>query len=155
MNREDTKHPAWMDAEESTNWESFKLGWEAATAAILKAAEEKEANTAAAPPPDIEFPDEKPPQFVRTPAGIMPKTCARCPNPKNPDPMYHDTGIAHTFPRGPGRVKPCMSCFDTGFVGGITPENGKNRNFQRCPNKCPTNCSVCHNPDCDNPGGQH
>lgn len=47
----------------------------------------------------------------------------------------------------------CAECGDTGYA--VYPENGWNRNARRCSRGCRVRCSVCYNPDCDNPGGQH
>lgn len=47
----------------------------------------------------------------------------------------------------------CATCKDLGYTG--TPDNLFNRDVKRCPRGCPVRCSVCSNPDCDNPNGQH
>jgi hypothetical protein len=49
--------------------------------------------------------------------------------------------------------RPCPECRDTGYTE--NPMNGANRNARRCSRRCPVKCSVCHDPDCSNPSGQH
>lgn len=91
-------------------------------------------------------------------------SCGRCPDPKNPDPKFHpDGGLAHVVPKrhtikvadneGPKFEEACRECGGSGYK--VHPENGQNKNAERCPNGCPVKCSVCNNPNCDNPGGQH
>lgn len=48
---------------------------------------------------------------------------------------------------------PCPECGDSGWA--VHPENGRNLNARRCSRGCPSNCSICSNPNCDNPNGQH
>lgn len=58
--------------------------------------------------------------------------------------------------RGPAtaaRTGPCGTCGGSGYA--VHPDNGRNKDARRCPNGCPVSCSMCNNPDCDNPGGQH
>ena len=50
------------------------------------------------------------------------------------------------------RAVHCGMCNDSGYY--VHPENGRKRGV-RCPYGCPVNCSVCRDPNCDNPGGQH
>lgn len=50
------------------------------------------------------------------------------------------------------RAKPCPRCGDSGYV--VDPLNGR-RAGVRCPHGCPVRCSVCSDPNCDNPNGQH
>lgn len=47
----------------------------------------------------------------------------------------------------------CWRCNDCGYE--VHPQNGWNKNSKRCRNGCAVKCSVCNDPDCDNPGGQH
>lgn len=47
----------------------------------------------------------------------------------------------------------CSECNDTGWA--IHPENGRNPNARRCGRGCPSSCSVCSDPNCDNLNGQH
>lgn len=47
---------------------------------------------------------------------------------------------------------PCPECGGDGWR--MHPANGRNTG-QRCSRGCPSKCSVCRNPDCDNPSGQH
>ena len=47
----------------------------------------------------------------------------------------------------------CPECGDSGYA--VHPQNGANRNSRRCSRGCPVRCSICRDPDCDNPGGQH
>ena len=47
----------------------------------------------------------------------------------------------------------CPECNDSGYA--VHPENGWNKNSRRCSRGCTVRCSVCNDPNCDNPGGQH
>lgn len=47
----------------------------------------------------------------------------------------------------------CDECRGTGWA--VHPENGWNPDARRCSRGCPSKCSVCNNPGCDNPNGQH
>ncbi len=47
----------------------------------------------------------------------------------------------------------CPECAGSGYA--IHPHNGWNPNSKRCSRGCRVFCSVCSDPDCDNPGGQH
>ncbi len=47
----------------------------------------------------------------------------------------------------------CEECGDSGYA--VHPRNGTVRNSRRCSRGCVVNCSICNDPDCDNPGGQH
>lgn len=51
---------------------------------------------------------------------------------------------------GPGA---CPECGDSGWAA--HPQNGRIRNPRRCSRGCPSRCSICYNPECDNPDGQH
>lgn len=51
------------------------------------------------------------------------------------------------------RAVECSECDDTGYA--VHSENGWNRNSRRCSRGCRVRCSICSNPDCDNPDGQH
>jgi carbon storage regulator len=46
----------------------------------------------------------------------------------------------------------CPTCNNSGYE--IHPENGFVKG-KRCPQGCQVQCSICRDPDCDNPGGQH
>lgn len=46
----------------------------------------------------------------------------------------------------------CGTCNGSGYA--VHPENGT-RHGVRCPRGCRVACSICSDPDCDNPGGQH
>lgn len=50
-------------------------------------------------------------------------------------------------------LAPCLKCSGSGYE--VHPRNGAERFSRRCPNGCAVRCSVCQNPECDNPGGQH
>lgn len=47
----------------------------------------------------------------------------------------------------------CTECNGNGYTG--SPNNGFNSTMVRCSKGCPVRCSVCNNPNCDNPNGQH
>jgi hypothetical protein len=47
----------------------------------------------------------------------------------------------------------CPECKGSGYA--IHPQNGWVRNSRRCSKGCDVRCSVCGNPNCDNPDGQH
>jgi hypothetical protein len=47
----------------------------------------------------------------------------------------------------------CPECRDTGYTE--YPDNGRNRNARRCSRRCPVRCSICNDPECGFPGGQH
>jgi hypothetical protein len=50
----------------------------------------------------------------------------------------------------------CEECGDSGWkLSTGDPQNGWNRNAQRCSRGCPSKCGVCGNDNCDNPNGQH
>lgn len=46
----------------------------------------------------------------------------------------------------------CPKCNDSGYE--VHPENGRKVGV-RCRHGCRVQCSVCNNPNCNNPGGQH
>lgn len=50
----------------------------------------------------------------------------------------------------------CEECGGSGWkLSTGDPQNGWNRNAQRCSRGCPSKCNVCGNDNCDNPNGQH
>lgn len=56
-------------------------------------------------------------------------------------------------PAAPAAAPACPECGGSGWA--VHPQNGRARNARRCSRGCASRCSVCHDPDCDNPGGQH
>lgn len=47
---------------------------------------------------------------------------------------------------------PCPECNDSGYA--VHPQNGWAKG-KRCSQGCRVYCSICSDPSCDNPGGQH
>ena len=48
--------------------------------------------------------------------------------------------------------KPCPECGGCGYE--VHPQNGWVKGV-RCRHGCPVKCSVCYDPNCTNPDGQH
>lgn len=46
----------------------------------------------------------------------------------------------------------CAECGGSGYA--VHPENGIVKG-RRCSKGCRVDCSICNDPNCDNPGGQH
>lgn len=46
-----------------------------------------------------------------------------------------------------------VKCGGSGYE--VHPDNGRNRDAKRCRYGCAVVCSVCNDPNCENPGGQH
>lgn len=51
------------------------------------------------------------------------------------------------------RYATCPECGDLGYTG--SPNNGRHSTMVRCSRGCPVKCSVCNDPNCTNPCGQH
>ncbi len=49
-------------------------------------------------------------------------------------------------------VNVCSECKGSGYA--VHPQNGFVKG-KRCSRGCRVNCSICNDPNCDNPGGQH
>ncbi len=47
----------------------------------------------------------------------------------------------------------CLECGGSGYA--VHPRNGQCRDSRRCSRGCAVQCSICSDPDCTNPGGQH
>lgn len=95
MTKSDLRHPAWdgfVACVDANDWESFKAGWEASAsfAGVIEDAT-----------PEFSQEDEvamnAPPR----------ERCARCPDPNNPSPEFHTTGLAHTTPKAPKEQNRC------------------------------------------------
>lgn len=109
MTKHDIAHPAFADFlialpillsddkdyDTEQAWRSFLAGWEAASAKgkegplefTEKDADQDEGEKYA---PKMKIREEP------TTAGVLPFTCSRCPDPKNPDPRFHPGGgLAH------------------------------------------------------------
>jgi len=54
--------------------------------------------------------------------------------------------------RAPVIKRSCPECHDSGYA--VHPENGWVKGV-RCSRGCRVQCSICNDPNCDNPGGQH
>lgn len=50
------------------------------------------------------------------------------------------------------RVVVCPECRNSGYA--VHPQNGWVKG-QRCSRGCPVSCSICNDPNCNNPNGQH
>ncbi len=49
--------------------------------------------------------------------------------------------------------KKCPECGGSGYA--VHPENGSVPNSRRCSRGCAVWCSICNDPNCSNPSGQH
>lgn len=76
-------------------------------------------------------------------------------NPTHPDAKIREPRFTSTTYKPGNRqayVPGCEHCGGCGYE--VLPHNGMYQGV-RCRKGCPVVCSVCNDPNCDNPGGQH